>query len=284
MTPVNLEYLATFLDQRAGLVFTPDKSYLAESRLNPIARRLGHASLDALLDVLRSGRSPTLEASVVEAMTTNETSFFRDKTPFERLRKQILPQIMEARAVSRRLNIWCAASSSGQEPYSLAMMLAEMKDELDGWFTEILATDIAPGMIEKSKAGIYSQFEVQRGLPIQLLVKYFSQEGESWRLNADLRGMVRHQVYNLLDDYSSFCQFDVIFCRNVLIYFNQERRLYVLDKLARCLAPGGVLILGSAETLIGVTDKLKSIAGESGMFHVAEAAAVEPQGLKKAAV
>ena len=187
-----------------------------------------------------------LTAEVVEAMTTNETFFFRDKLPFDHLKEAVLPALAQARAARRSLRIWCAASSTGQEPYSIAMCLKEAGKLLAGWRTEIVATDLSLAVLEKSKAGIFSQFEVQRGLPIQMLMKYFTQNGELWQLSAEIRGMVQHRQLNLLQDFSHLGTFDIIFCRNVLIYFDQATKANIFERIARMLEPDGVLALGAA--------------------------------------
>ena len=281
MTPSNFQFLCGFLKRRSGIVLTPDKTYLAESRLSPVARRLGHASLDALAETLKAGQSPTLEAAVIEAMVTNETSFFRDKIPFDRLKAHVLPRLTESRSAVKRLNIWCAAASTGQEPYSLAMMLKDMQSQLHGWRIDILGTDIAPNVLEKARSGVYSQFEVQRGLPIKELVKHFSQEGESWRISADLRGLVRCREINLLDEFGGLGQFDIIFCRNVLIYFDRDTKGDILGRLAKSLTPDGVLVLGAAETIIGLTDALRPLPDERG-FYEPEPDAAGKRALKAA--
>src|ERR1700738_229873 len=195
---------------------------------------------------MKSG-ADALTSDVVEAMTTNETFFFRDKIPFDHLRQTVLPELVQARASRRSLRIWCAASSTGQEPYSIAMCVKEFAG-LSGWRVEIVATDLSQAVLEKSKAGIFSQFEVQRGLPIQMLVKHFTQVGELWQLNADIRAMVQHRQLNLLHDISHLGTFDVIFCRNVLIYFDQYTKAGIFDRLAKVIEPDGVLALGAAET------------------------------------
>jgi chemotaxis protein methyltransferase CheR len=201
VTPLDYEFLRKFLKERSGLDLSPDKQYLVESRLIPLARRAGLPGIAEIVQKMKGG-SEALISDVVEAMTTNETFFFRDKLPFENLRETILPMMLQARASRRVLRIWCAASSSGQEPYSIAMCLKEIGSALAGWRIEILATDLSHGVLEKSKAGIFSQFEVQRGLPIQMLVKHFTQVGELWQLNADIRAMVQHRQLNLLKDFS----------------------------------------------------------------------------------
>jgi chemotaxis protein methyltransferase CheR len=208
-----------------------------------------------------------LTAEVVEAMTTNETFFFRDKIPFDHLKEAVLPALAQARAARRALRIWCAASSTGQEPYSIAMCLKEAGPMLAGWRTEIVATDLSLGVLEKSKAGVFSQFEVQRGLPIQMLVKYFTQNGEMWQLNAEIRGMVQHRQLNLLQDFSHLGVFDVVFCRNVLIYFDQATKINIFERIARMLEPDGVLALGAAETVVGITNAFKPYPERRGLYR-----------------
>jgi chemotaxis protein methyltransferase CheR len=204
---------------------------------------------------------------VVEAMTTNETFFFRDKVPFEHFRDTIMPEVLKARAARRSVRIWCAAGSTGQEPYSLAMSLKEMGAALAGWRVEIIATDLSQEVLEKAKAGIYSQFEVQRGLPIQMLVKYFKQSGELWQINPELRSMVQHRQLNLLHDFSALGAFDVVFCRNVLIYFDQDTKINIFNRLARSMETDGFLVLGAAETVVGLTDTFKPIPDRRGLYR-----------------
>jgi chemotaxis protein methyltransferase CheR len=225
VTPPDYEYLRKLLKDQSGLDLSADKQYLIESRLAPLSRKSGLSGIPELVQKMKGG-SPSLVAQVVEAMTTNETFFFRDKVPFDHFRDTIMPELLQARAARKSIRIWCAAGSTGQEPYSLAMCLKEMAGALSGWRVEIIATDLSQEVLEKSRAGLYSQFEVQRGLPIQLLVKYFKQVGELWQINAEIRAMVQHRQLNLLQDFSQLGVFDLIFCRNVLIYFDQERRKY----------------------------------------------------------
>jgi chemotaxis protein methyltransferase CheR len=264
VTPLDYEFLRKLLKERSGLDLSSDKQYLVESRLIPLARRVGFPGIGELVQKIKSG-AEALTSEVVEAMTTNETFFFRDKIPFDHLRQAILPALVQARASRRALRIWCAASSTGQEPYSIAMCVKEFAG-LAGWRVEIVATDLSQAVLEKSKAGIFSQFEVQRGLPIQMLVKYFSQTGELWQLNADIRAMVQHRQLNLLQDFSHLGTFDVIFCRNVLIYFDQDTKVGIFDRLARMLEPDGVLALGAAESVVGISDAFKSYPERRGLY------------------
>lgn len=253
------------LRERSGLVVTADKSYLLESRLTPVARKWHLKNLEDLSFKIRNKDEPII-ADVVEAMTTNESTFFRDSKPFDQFRDVLLPHFLAERATQKRLRIWCAACSSGQEPYSLAMILNEASAKLAGWKIEIHATDLSGEMVEKAKAGVYSQFEVQRGLPITYLMKYFDQVDSRWEIKPQLKQMVDFQTFNLLDNYTSKGQFDIVYCRNVLIYFEQDLKRIILDKMAGVLQQDGVLYLGGAETVLGVSDKFKPRDGYRGMY------------------
>nr|WP_210337251.1 protein-glutamate O-methyltransferase CheR [Bradyrhizobium sp. JYMT SZCCT0180] len=254
------------LKDHSGLDLSADKQYLIESRLLPLSRKCGLAGISELVQKMKGG-APAIVAQVVEAMTTNETFFFRDKVPFDHFRDSIMPEVLKARAARKSIRIWCAAGSTGQEPYSLAMSLKEMSAALAGWRVEIIATDLSQEVLEKSKAGIYSQFEVQRGLPIQMLVKYFKQNGELWQINADIRAMVQHRQLNLLHDFSQLGMFDVIFCRNVLIYFDQDTKINIFGRLAKSMEADGFLVLGAAETVVGLTDVFKPFPDKRGLYR-----------------
>jgi chemotaxis protein methyltransferase CheR len=266
VTPPDYEYLRKLLKDHSGLDLSADKQYLIESRLLPLARKAGLAGISDLVQKMKGGSASHI-SQVVEAMTTNETFFFRDKVPFEHFRDSIMPEMLKARGSRKAIRIWCAAGSTGQEPYSLAMCLKEMGAALAGWRVEILATDLSQEVLEKSKAGIYSQFEVQRGLPIQLLVKYFKQTGEFWQINADIRAMVQHRQLNLLHDFSQLGTFDVIFCRNVLIYFDQDTKINIFNRLAKSMEPDGFLVLGAAETVVGLTEMFKPFPERRGLYR-----------------
>jgi chemotaxis protein methyltransferase CheR len=278
VTPLDYEYLRKLLKERSGLDLSADKHYLVESRLVPLARRVGLPGILELVQKMKGAGADALTADVVEAMTTNETFFFRDKIPFDHMRETILPALTKARANRRTLRIWSAASSTGQEPYSIAMLLREAGQALAGWRVEIVATDLAQSVLEKSKAGMFSQFEVQRGLPIQMLVKYFTQVGELWQLNADIRGMVQHRQLNLLQDFSHLGMFDVIFCRNVLIYFDQDTKAAIFERLAKQLEPDGMLMLGAAESVVGITDAFKPYPDRRGLYQPNPARTGRPVG------
>jgi chemotaxis protein methyltransferase CheR len=266
VTPPDYEYLRKLLKDHSGLDLSADKQYLIESRLLPLSRKCGVPGIGELVQKMKAGSSSII-AQVVEAMTTNETFFFRDKVPFEHFRDTIIPEVLKARANRKSVRIWCAAGSTGQEPYSLAMSLKEMGAALAGWRIEIIATDLSTEVLEKSKSGVYSQFEVQRGLPIQLLVKYFKQNGEFWQIGPELRAMVQHRQLNLLHDFSQLGVFDVIFCRNVLIYFDQDTKINIFGRLAKAMEGDGFLVLGAAETVVGLTDVFKPFPDKRGLYR-----------------
>ena len=268
MSPEDFDFLRKFLRDRSGLVLAVEKQYLAESRLLPVARRNGMSTLDELIERLKNRAPVPLGAQVVEAMTTNETFFFRDKIPFDHFRETIMPALLAARAREKRIRIWCTAASTGQEPYSLAMVIKGMGQAVAGYRIDILATDLSSEILDKAKAGVYSQFEVQRGLPVQLLVKFFDQVDETWQLAPELRSMVQFRSLNLLNDFSVLGNFDVVFCRNVLIYFDQETKVFVLNRIARQMPEDGYLVLGAAETVIGLTEAFKPLADKRGLYVV----------------
>ena len=272
MIPQDYDYLCKLLKARSGLTLLADKHYLVESRLLPVARRTGVSGLAELVANLKAPGAEPLVTEVVEAMTTNESLFFRDKVPFEQFRDHVLPALIKSRSQSRRIRIWCAAAATGQEPYTLAIMLKEMSKDLRGWRFEILATDLSASVLEKAKSGIYSQFEVQRGLPVVLLIKYFSQIGDTWQIAPELRAMVQFKPFNLLHDFAPLGRFDVIFCRNVLIYFDQATKVDVLTRLAAAIEPDGFLALGAAETVVGLTDAFKPMADRRGFYVPGRAA------------
>lgn len=266
MTPQEFDFLRNFLHSQSGLDLAEDKRYLVEARLNPLARRAGIADLSALIAAIRTSNDPALKTSVVEAMTTNESSFFRDKTPFEHFKNVIIPQMLESNGMRREIKVWCAAASTGQEPYSLAISARE-DARLNAWKLDILATDIAESVMERGKAGVYSQFEVQRGMPIQLLVKYFNQDGDVWELDPAIRRTIRWQKLNLLSSFAALGKFDVVFCRNVLIYFDRQTKTEVLSRIADSLQPNGFLLLGAAETVVGLSDRFEATPNCRGLYQ-----------------
>ncbi len=270
MSPETFQCLAVLLKKRSGLILTPDKGYLVESRLGPVAQRHGLPHLEALVTALNRGNEP-LATAVTEAMTTNETSFFRDSKPFDSFRKEVLPQILERNASTKSLRIWSAAASTGQEAYSLAMLLAEEQARVAGWKIDIVGTDISEAALKQARAGVFSHFEVQRGLPAAMLVKYFEKVEGSWRVAPKIKSMVTFRTFNLLDSLSPLGSFDVIFCRNVLIYFDVQTKGQVLAALARRMNDKGVLFLGGAETVLGISEQFEPVPGSRGLYRVATA-------------
>ena len=269
MTVTDFEFICQILRERSGLVLTNDKAYLLESRLLPVARKWKLATFDDLVRVIRTKMDESVIRDVVEAMTTNESFFFRDTKPFDQFKQLVLPALLKNRAATRTIRIWSAACSSGQEPFSLAMILSEMAAQLNGWKIEIVGTDLSTEILSRAKEGMYSQFEVQRGLPITMLVKYFAQIGDRWQINPKIRSMVQYREFNLLHDPAPLGRFDVVFCRNVLIYFDQPTKSRVLNSVAKMMPEDGFLFLGGAETVLGITDKFQMMPGQRGVYGVA---------------
>jgi len=265
MQTQDFQYLSAILKQRSGLALTDDKAYLIESRLLPIARSQGFADIGQLCNSLRLKANESLLSEITEAMTTNESSFYRDIKPYESFRNIVLPLLMARPLASKNMRIWSAACSTGQEPYTISMCLKEEGAKLAGWNFEIIASDLAKKVVEKAKEGIYSQFEAQRGLPIQILMKYFtSLPDTSWQIKDNIRSTVQFKIQNLLTDYGLLGKFDIVFCRNVLIYFDEPTKAQVTEKMARSLTSGGILIIGATESLIdprGLFEPMESFRG-----------------------
>ncbi|HUO54478.1 MAG TPA: protein-glutamate O-methyltransferase CheR [Rhodoblastus sp.] len=247
--------LQTFLLKSSGLSLDREKQYLVEARLNPLIQQAGLKGLPDLVARLDADR--VLAKKVTEAMTVNETFFFRDRAPFEGFRQAILPELLKARARTRKIRLWSAACSTGQEPYSLAMILDEEARGLAGWSVDIVATDIAESVLKRAREGLYSHFEAQRGVPMSHLVRYFTKRKDQWAINQSIKARVDFRQQNLMADFSQLGVFDVIFCRNVLIYFAPEQKRDVLARLARALAPDGFLVLGAAESVIGYSTEFR---------------------------
>lgn len=269
MTPAEYDYLRVFLKQRSGLVLSNEKQYLIESRLMPVARKFGLASISNLVDKVKHEQNGSLADQIIEAMTTNESFFFRDKLPFDHFSQTMMPHMLQARARDRRLRIWSAAASTGQEPYTLGMCLKDIDAKIGGWRVEMIGTDLSTEVLEKAKAGVYSQFEVQRGLPINYLLKHFTQIGDMWQISSELRSMVQYRKLNLLENFSSLGQFDIVFCRNVLIYFDNDAKIDILNRIRKCMPEDGYLVLGAAETVVGLTDAFKPVPDRRGLYQVA---------------
>ncbi len=269
MNKADFEFIAGLIKEGSGLVLSTDKGYLLESRLAPVAQRHGLSNLEKLVAALRLDRQGPLLPDVVEAMTTNESFFFRDGKPFDIFRSKFLPEILERRASVKSLRIWCAAASTGQEPYSMAMLLQEEAAKLQGWNIQILGTDLSNEALQRARSGIYTHFEVQRGLSIQRLIRFFEKQGELWQIKPDIRDMVQYRNFNLLQDPRPLGRFDVVFCRNVLIYFDQPTKARVLKSIATTMDRDGILVLGGAETVFGVSNAFRPIADHYGVYAVA---------------
>ncbi len=269
VSAADFAFLSQLLRDQCALVLEPGKEYLVKARLTPLAQRYGVASISQFIERLRRGGDDRLLTDVVEAMVTTETSFFRDIHPFETLKKSVLPRLIELRRPQRQLNVWFAASSSGQEPYSLAMLLKEYFPELSSWRMHLLATDLSQEMLRRSQAGRYSQLEVNRGLPTALLLKWFRQEGASWQLDERIRSMVTFTQMNLAQPWPAMPKWDLVFLRNVMIYFDNSVKTNVLGRVARVLHPDGYLLLGGAETTLNLDDSYYRIeALKSGFYQL----------------
>ena len=266
------DVFALLLKTRSGLVIGMDKIYLLETRLGGILKRENLADLNQLADRLRRP-GDALARDVVEAMTTNESFFFRDDKPFVHFRSQALPRLAASRPPGSTIRVWSAASSSGQEAYSLAMIVAESKAVLGDRRVEIIGTDIAREQLARARDGLYSQFEVQRGLPVQMLMRYFRKEESNWRINDAIKAMAQFREFNLLSDLRTLGRFDIVFCRNVLIYFDQPTKARVLGAIAGIMPADGILYLGGAETVLGITPVFAPLPAERGVYGVVEAGA-----------
>jgi len=266
MTSGNYDYIRDMVKERSGLVVTPDKTYLIETRLAPVARSHGFETIDEMVEDLLRQPNEALTVEVTEALNTHESLFFRDHAPFDLFEKKLLPELIKRRDTKRRIRVWCAACSSGQEPYSLAMIVDNMGQKLGGWSVDIVATDISHAVLKRAQDGLFSQFEVQRGLPVQYLVKYFTQDGEYWRVNQTIRDRVDFRPFNLLNPPRTLGTFDVVFCRNVLIYFDIETKTRVLSSIRGVLADDGVLFLGSAESTMGLSKELWPVEAGRGVY------------------
>ena len=262
----SFDALCEFLRRNSGLIMEQSKRYLVESRVMPIVRRERLSSLDELMAILQKGQNPKLAKDVIEAMTINETYFFRDKAPFDQFRNVMLPKLIASRQNEKRIRIWSAAASTGQEAYSLAMIADEFAPKMPGWKIEIIGTDLSDGVLDKARKGVYSQFEVQRGLPTPMLLRHFNQIGDAWQISEQMRSKVTFRQLNLLSDFSSLGRFDIIYCRNVLIYFDAPRKTDILTRLSRQLSPDGFLLLGASESLIGLKTDLVALPDNRALY------------------
>lgn len=261
LSPDNYKYLQQEIYRESGIVLDGDKLYLFESRLMPVARAAGMTTLDELCARLRSKISVGLSQQVMEALTTNETLFFRDMAPFEALKTGLLPDVMASVSPGRSVNIWSAAASSGQEAYSIAMLLRE--PAFAGRSVNILGTDISEQILNVAREAKYVQFEVNRGLPAAYLVKYFTRDGIDWRLKDEIRSMVKFRRFDLRQSMGGLGRFHIIFCRNVLIYFDLATKNKILQQLSSVLEPGGYLLLGGAESILHLQDSFERLPGKT---------------------
>jgi chemotaxis protein methyltransferase CheR len=253
-------YIRDLVHRQSANTLEAGKEYLVESRLGPVARGEGFESLQCMVEQLRLSPPGELHRRVVEAMTNNETLFFRDPRVFAMLKNTILPELAARRASDRALSIWCAACSTGQEPYSIAMLLREQLPSLSGWDVQLIASDISRDVLARARAGRYTQFEISRGLPAHMLVKYFQQFQSSWEISAQLRAAVVFQEMNLTHPWPKLACMDLIVMRNVLIYLDVDAKKRILAKATRLLAPGGYLVVGGAETPTGLDDELEPVS------------------------
>lgn len=265
MTPDECRLVAELCGARAGLHVDPERTYLLESRLGPVARREGFGSVEEMLEALRDRREEKLVWAVVEAMAAGETAFFRDRAAFRQFREEVLP-VMARRREGRPIRIWSAGCASGQEVYSLAIAVTEQRAELGGAKVELFASDLSERALEKAQSGLYTQFEVQRGLPIRKLVDHFEKVDEMWVIAPQIRQMVRWRRVNLAADFAASGQFDVIFCRHVLPALVEPVRAKVLENLAGALAPDGFLFLSESEAAQSASPRLHAVADRSGLF------------------
>ena len=267
LSATDFEYIRKVVRENAAIVLDHGKEYLVETRLGPVAQKEGLNGISGLVEKLKSGSGNSLLTKVIEAMTTNETSFFRDFHPFETLKKQVVPEIIKARESFRELNIWCAATSSGQEPYSIAILLKENFPQLSSWRVRIVCSDISEEMLERTRQGSYSQLEVNRGLPAPLLIKYFAQNGTRWDIRNDLKHLLELRIVNLAGVWPAMGQFDIVMIRNVLIYFDIEMKKEILNKVKKIIKPDGIMFLGSTETTINIDDSYQVMHYEKTSYY-----------------
>ncbi len=269
LTPADFEFIRKMIYEQSAIVLEPGKEYLVEARLQPLAQKEGLSTIQELVAKMRQDKSNGLQQKVVDAMTTNETSFFRDIHPFETFKKIIVPDIMAKRATAREFNIWCGASSSGQEPYTLAMVLKENFPALITWKITFIATDISQQMLTRSRNGIYSQLEINRGLPAAYMVKYFQRISTDWQIKDDLRKMIDFRELNLCQNWPVMPRMDVVFMRNVLIYFDVNTKKTILNKIRQLMRPDGYLFMGAAETTLNLDDSfMRMDYQQSGCYKI----------------
>ena len=282
-SPETLRYLRDFLHRKSAILVDADKDYLLDSRIAPICKTENLATFDDLAERIRRDERSPLARAVIEAMTTNETSFFRDAHPFEALKTKLLPDLLAARAASRTLKIWCAAASTGQEPYSIAMAIREAMPQMAFWNVSIIATDLNAQVLNRAKTARYKQLEVNRGLPASLLVKYFDRIGAEWQIKPEITSMVTFQELNLLDRWPIFSEQDVIFCRNVLIYFDLPTKRQLLSRMRKVLRADGTLVLGGGETTLNLAEEFEPVRVGSTVLYQPKRTQNQTQGVLHAA-
>lgn len=284
MSQDDFVFYRKFLYEKSGLALSEDKVYLLVSRLTPVSRKWQFTSLENMTKALKAAPDKQMINEIIDAMTTNETLFFRDDRPFKYFKSNLVPEMAKARETRKSLRIWSAACSTGQEPYSIIMTLLDTLPNPDSWKIDLLGTDLSDSALAQAKKGEYNQFEIQRGMPIQLLMKHFKQDGQAWRISDKIKSMVKFENFNLLDPMERFGTFDIIFCRNVLIYFDEPTKKKILLNMIKRLSPDGYLFLGGSETAIGLCPELKINAGCPGLYTIQKAsAAVAPAAPAKAA-
>jgi len=257
VTESDFNYICQLVLNRSAIVIEEGKEYLVESRIRPVAKNEGFDAISELVVAMRKHSSNGLREKVVEALTTNETSFFRDVHPFEALKNHILPELLKQRKNQKQLNIWCAASSSGQEPCSIAMLIHDNYPMLLDWNLTFIASDISREMLDRCRSGEFSQLEVNRGLSATLMIKYFVKNGVKWSIKKELRDMIDYQQINLAEPLPYLPKMDIIFMRNVLIYFDLEMKIKILKQIRLILQPGGYLFLGAAESTLNLDDSFE---------------------------
>jgi len=265
MAPEDFEFAARFLKERSGLVLTRDKTYLLENRLMPVVRDLKLKSVADLIAAVRAG-DPALQTAMIDAMMAKDTAFFRDWKPYVHFRTVVLPNVRVARGIQTRFRVLSAGVSTGQEAHSIAMTIKDVSSSFPGWHVEVVGIDISAPAIAAAAKGVYSQFDVQRGLPIRTLLQYFTKREDAWVLSDAVRSMVKFQTWNLMDDLFPLGRFDAIFCRNVLVYLDLKTKLEVLQKLGRLLVDDGVLYLGLNETVMGVSSNFRAVDPNLGIY------------------
>ncbi len=268
----DFELFSTIIKQRSGFILTRDRAYLLESRLMPVARKWKLKTLEDMARDIRVKREDNMLADITEAVTDNESRFFRDRWPFDQFQRTLLPQLLISRANKKQIRIWSSAMAGGHEPYTLAMICCDENEKLKDWKIDILGSDISPKMVEHAKNGLFSQFDVQRGISIRKLIKHFQLASpDRWQAKDHLRQMIQFRECNLLHDFGPVGVFDIIYCRNVLLHFDQTTKSRVLAALSTVLAPDGVLILGNDETVVGISNKLKALEAQPGIFALSTA-------------